>query len=43
MFFGLPLLPPDQVVGCYEEDFFALKSKGNKQFIEFVDNISANY
>jgi len=30
MFFGLLLLPPDQVVGCYVEDLFALKLEDNK-------------
>lgn len=43
MFFGLPLLPPDQVVGCYVEDLFALKSEDNKQLIEFFDYICDNY
>jgi len=43
MFFGLPLLPPDQVMGCYIEDLFALKPEGNQQLIEFFDYICANY
>jgi hypothetical protein len=43
MFFGLPLLPPYQVVDCYVEDLFALKPESKQQLIEFFDYICANY
>lgn len=37
MFFGLPLLPPDQVVDCCVEDLYALKPENNEKLTEFDD------